>query len=86
MGSFELPTPKLSAFRDEEKRYALENELFEVPYNKSQDLVISVSAASLVQPKYYYELKGATEEAALQDGGVIHFQNLPFGSYDQYRQ
>ncbi|HMB65035.1 MAG TPA: LuxR C-terminal-related transcriptional regulator [Eudoraea sp.] len=81
LDDFELPTPRLSAFKDIENRYAIGDTLFAIPYKRSQDIGIEISAASMGQPRYYYELKGPVEESDILDNGTIHFQNLPFGNY-----
>lgn len=82
LNDFKLPTPKLSAFKDEENRYAIGDTLFAIPYKRSQDISIELSAASMVQPRYHYELKGPVETSEFLDNGTIHFQNLPFGNYE----
>ena len=78
----ELPKPTLVSFNDLEKRLSLTRDVYSIPYKKSQDITIQVSAASLVYPKYNFELKGAKEQRSIIDNGTLHFQNLPFGSYE----
>jgi DNA-binding CsgD family transcriptional regulator len=82
MEDFELPTPKLNSFMDEEKKYALSNTSFTIPNGKAQDITIKVSSASLVQPRYYYELSGEAEQSGYFTTGTIQLQNLPFGNYE----
>ncbi len=79
---FELPTPKLGSFMDEEKKYPLKDTSFSIPNNKAQYITISVSSPSLVQPRYYYELKGTAGQSGNLPGGTLHLQNLPFGNYE----
>lgn len=80
--NLELYRPVLGGFRDEEMAYSLTDLSFRIPYNRAQDLQIKVSSAKQVQPRYYYELRGAVLMTAYTDDGTFHFQNLPFGSYD----
>ncbi|MEX0287603.1 MAG: Two component regulator three Y domain-containing protein [Flavobacteriaceae bacterium] len=77
-----LPTPILAAFEDETGRRSLVNPAFEIPFKDATEIRINVSAASLVQPRYYYELRGSLEQSDYLDKGTITFQNLPFGSYE----
>ncbi|PIF00074.1 MAG: Two component regulator three Y domain-containing protein [Maribacter sp.] len=79
---FELPVPKLYAFEDNELKYPLNGQPFEIPYETSRYLTINVSAASMFQPKYHYELNGAMKQTSNIDSGTISFQNLPFGYYE----
>ena len=76
-----LPTPRLSAFEDETGRQSLSQASFEIPFKHANEISINVSAASLVQPSYYYELRGSLDLADYPNKGTITFQNLPFGSY-----
>ena len=78
----ELPTPKLGTFKDESGRRSLADETFEIPFKSANEITINVSAASLVQPRYLYELKGTLEQSSYLDYGTISFQNLPFGTYE----
>lgn len=82
LNNFELPVPKLYAFEDDQLKYPLNEQPFELPYKTSRDLTINVSAASMSQPKYHYELNGAMEQTSNLDNGTINFQNLPFGDYE----
>ena len=82
LSSFELPTPELSAFEDERGRYSLKESTFDIPFKSAHEIAIKVSAASLVQPRYFYELTGTLDQSSYLDQGTISFQNLPFGSYE----
>ncbi|TVZ14081.1 LuxR C-terminal-related transcriptional regulator [Maribacter sp. MAR_2009_72] len=77
----ELPTPRLSSFKDENTTYTITNSNFKIPYNQSKSLGINFSAGSFKQYTYYYELKGAIDQSSYLDNGSINLQNLTFGEY-----
>ena len=81
LNTIDLPEPKLSSFHDDERKYALQKKVFDIPYDKSQNLSINVSAGSYEKYRYYYELQGAMEQSSYLNNGSISFQNLPFGTY-----
>ncbi|WP_420603041.1 Two component regulator three Y domain-containing protein [Flagellimonas sp.] len=80
--SFALPTPILNYIKDEERIYAMSEGFPEIPYKQSQHITIEVAAPKLIQPRYFYELRGSDNYEAYADDGFISFQNLPFGSYE----
>ena len=77
----ELPAPRISSFVDENETHSLNENLFKIPFNKSKNIKIAVSAGSFKQYTYYYELSGTVKQASYLDYGIINLQNLPFGSY-----
>ncbi len=82
MSSFELPEPNIQGFRDTGGRKPLNRDVVEIPYKDSRELHVEVSAASLLNPRYYYELEGPIRQANITDYGTLDFQNLPYGSYE----
>ncbi|MBT9189063.1 helix-turn-helix and ligand-binding sensor domain-containing protein [Zobellia russellii] len=76
-----IPVPELTFFKDDQERYSVKDSLFEVPYAHSQELILQLSVPSMVQPRYYYELKGPLEQEAYRTQGTLEFQNLPHGDY-----
>ena len=82
MSKFELPVPNIQGFRDADGRRSLHLEVVNVPYKDSRELTIEISAASLLNPRYYYELEGPIRQANITDIGILDFQNLPYGSYE----
>src|SRR5690606_26710693 len=79
---FELPQPIIQGFSDAAGRRPLNRSVVDVPYKDSRELYIEVSAASLLNPRYYYELEGPIRQANITDYGTLDFQNLPYGSYN----
>jgi ligand-binding sensor domain-containing protein/DNA-binding CsgD family transcriptional regulator len=78
----DIPVPELNFFRDEKKRYALTESVFEIPYKNAQDIAIQVAAPELERPKFHYTLEGAENRSAYVPDGNLNFQNLPQGSYE----
>ncbi|WP_339714382.1 Two component regulator three Y domain-containing protein [uncultured Kriegella sp.] len=78
---FSLPTPTLQYFKDKEHSYDINVEHIEIPFGRSQDIVLQIAAPSLIRPRYYYELSGAKTQSSYLDKGAITFQNLPHGDY-----
>lgn len=76
-----LPIPRLSSFQDKKETYLLNNSSFKIPFNKSKSLLINVSAGSIKQYTYFYELTGTINQSNYLDNGTIQLQNLPFGDY-----
>ena len=76
-----LPIPRLSSFQDEKETYLLNYSSFKIPFNKSKSLLINVSAGSIKQYTYFYELTGTIDQSNYLDHGTIQLQNLPFGDY-----
>jgi len=82
MSAFELPEPNIQGFSDAAGRRPLNRDVVDVPYKDSRELRIEVSAASLLNPRYYYELEGPIRQTNITDNGTLDFQNLPYGSYE----
>lgn len=79
---FVLPTPQLNSFIDEKKQYPINGNPLEIPFKGSQDITLKVSSPKLIEPRYYYELKGPKNYTSYVDQGTINFQNLPHGEYE----
>ena len=80
--TFKLPSPKLSAFRDEVQLYPTDQNAKQIPYKNSQNIVIKMTSPTLAQARYYYDLKGRFAKSGYLDRGVLNFQNLPYGDYE----
>ncbi|MBU2975966.1 helix-turn-helix and ligand-binding sensor domain-containing protein [Zobellia sp. B3R18] len=76
-----IPVPELNYFKDNQMRYAVKDSVFEVPYTNAHELKFQLSVPSMVQPRYYYELKGPLERKEYRTEGTVEFQNLPHGDY-----
>ncbi|WP_245799987.1 helix-turn-helix and ligand-binding sensor domain-containing protein [Zobellia uliginosa] len=77
-----IPVPELSFFRGHDRRYSVNDTVFEVAYAESHDLRFQFAAPRMIQPRYYYELKGPLRQGAYTTEGTLNFQNLPHGRYD----
>ncbi|MGB5820166.1 MAG: Two component regulator three Y domain-containing protein [Saonia sp.] len=82
LGDFKLPTPKLNSFQAEIHRYPIDASPLRIPFKRSQEITINVSSPELIQPRYYYELKGSKNYSSYLDVGSMNFQNLPYGDYE----
>ncbi len=80
--NFELTTPKLVWFIDEDTVHSLQELPLDIPYKASQHITLEVAAPNLLQPRYFYELKGPLEQSGVQEMGSISFHNLPYGNYN----
>ncbi|MCM4167419.1 Two component regulator three Y domain-containing protein [Arenibacter sp. H213] len=78
---FELTTPKLVSFKDENKIYSLGDAPLVIPYKWSQRISLEMAAPDLVMPRYYYELSGPLEQSGHHEKGSFSFYNLPYGDY-----
>lgn len=76
-----IPKPELDYFKDGKMRYAINDTSFLVPNKNSHDLSFQFSAASLMKPRYYFELTGASSRSNFVERGTMNFQNLPHGDY-----
>ncbi|WP_165749497.1 Two component regulator three Y domain-containing protein [Cellulophaga sp. Z1A5H] len=81
LDDFVVPKPQLSYFKDEEKRFSLLNETFQIDYKDSQSISFQVASPNLTKPRYFYELSGAKEQSSYVANGTVNFQNLPHGAY-----
>ncbi|WP_405247529.1 Two component regulator three Y domain-containing protein [Cellulophaga sp. Asnod2-G02] len=82
LDNFKVPKPQLSYFKDEEHRFSLVKENFQIDYKNSQNISFQVASPNLTKPRYFYQLSGAKEQASYIDSGTFHFQNLPHGFYE----
>ncbi|MEO1011091.1 MAG: LuxR C-terminal-related transcriptional regulator, partial [Bacteroidota bacterium] len=82
LAKFTIPSPKLAYFKDEKGRLPLDDSLsLTIPFRFSQEIHLQVSAPSVVQPRYHYELKGPAPKSYMSHKGTVDFQNLPHGDY-----
>lgn len=81
MAGFELPVPRLKGFRDAAGARSLNAEEFRIAHANAREIRVQVSAAGLLNPRYYYELEGPLRQGNTTDSGSLVFQNLPFGNY-----
>ncbi|MEB8330344.1 Two component regulator three Y domain-containing protein [Flavobacteriaceae bacterium KMM 6897] len=77
----EIPAPKLSFLKAQDSLYTIYNEPISIGFKPSREITIQVASPILVQPRYYYELKGSEQQVKFTDKGTLRFQNLPFGTY-----
>lgn len=82
LDDFELPVPKLTFFGDENGALPIGVNSFELLNKNAKEITVKVAAASLIRPKYSYELAGTLHRNGNMEGGTIQFQNLPFGDYE----
>ncbi len=81
LGRNEMPSPRLSFFKAQDSLLPIIDQPISINFKSSREITIQVASSILVQPRYYYELKGAEQQAKYTDNGTLSFQNLPFGSY-----
>tara|TARA_R110002051_G_scaffold117009_1_gene190596 strand:- start:4600 stop:7353 length:2754 start_codon:yes stop_codon:yes gene_type:complete len=80
--NFNIPVPNLNYFKDEHKRFSLNENYFRVNYKSSQNISFQVSTPNFAKPRYFYELTGTKEQSQYIDNGTLNFQNLPHGEYE----
>ncbi|MEJ1222304.1 helix-turn-helix and ligand-binding sensor domain-containing protein [Sediminicola sp. 1XM1-17] len=76
-----IPSPKLSFFKDQDTLHTLTGKPISIGFVPARELTIQVASPLIAQPRYYYVLNGAEEQAKYTDNGTLRFQNLPFGKY-----
>lgn len=81
LDSFALPTPTLHFIKDEKDAHTINQSSLKIPFKYSHNITIEVASPELIQPRYYYELKGPKSYEAYVSNGFINFQNLPYGDY-----
>ncbi|MGC1516902.1 MAG: Two component regulator three Y domain-containing protein [Maribacter sp.] len=82
LSAHSLPAPKLNAFRGKGEKYPIDGSLIDIPFNRSRQLTIEVSAPTLIKPRYFYEITGNEQYSATINDGQIAFQNLSYGDYE----
>ncbi|MCK0192599.1 LuxR C-terminal-related transcriptional regulator [Arenibacter sp. F20364] len=81
LGKFQLSIPKLVFFKDQDGTYALDGTPIVIENKRSREIEMEFAATNMVQPKYFYNLKGPMELSSFMDTGIMKFQNLPYGAY-----
>lgn len=76
-----IQIPTLQSFKDEKLNYEL-SLLKSVPFKSSSSIFIEVSTPEMVTPNYGYRLNGKESFLDNSKKGVLHLQNLDYGSYE----
>ncbi|MGB7393132.1 MAG: Two component regulator three Y domain-containing protein [Pricia sp.] len=82
LGENNIPLPQLAFFKDEKKRYALNDTIFRVPFKNAGGINLQIAAPRLERPKFHYRLKGPENKSGYLPNGSLNFQNLPYGNYE----
>ncbi len=81
LANTQIPSPKLSFFKDVKQAHTVRDSAFEISYPNSSVIDMQFSVPSLIKPRYYYILAGPMNKESYSDHGTLSFQNLAHGEY-----
>lgn len=81
LSDLQLAKPRLSSFTAGDLKRQLDSLPIELNFADSKDVEIKVAAPQEVDPRYFFELTGMTEQSGYVDNGTLSFQNLSHGDY-----